>query len=274
MKSAIPCSWAIAACVAVWASASPAQAQADPDYTIDSNNPSCQDVVEICSIERPIYEVEISDVTTNAASKCVPDLENPGLLICSQDNFDETLGLNFKVSWTVLESGEVNVFDASEVAVTELFELPGFEAVIGEGKTASNVYCGFDTLEILGISAPQTSKDPTPTPTKLTFCWGTANPCRLSSEEVENTCIALGLATLDNNIFVGTNSYIQGHLVRPEQPINICGCGGEGQVVQFGTPGNSGQTTGVGGQGTATSGNNTCQRVVIGGRALFIGDTC
>ncbi|MCK5274755.1 MAG: hypothetical protein KAR37_08930, partial [Alphaproteobacteria bacterium] len=217
MKSAIPCSWAIATCVAVWALALPAHAQSIPDYTIDSNNPSCQDVVELCSISSPIYEVEISDVTTTASSKCRPDPDNPGLLICSQDNFDEALGLNFKVSWTVLENGAVDVFDTSAEAATELFELPGFEAVIGEGKSASNVYCGFDSLEEFGISAPATNKNPAPTPTKLTFCWGTANPCRLSSEEVANACEALGVA--------GTNSYIQGHLVRPEQPINICGCG-------------------------------------------------
>ena len=268
MKSAIPRSWAIAASVAIWASASPAYAQSVPDFTIDNNNPSCQDVVELCSIPSPIYEVEISDVTTTASSKCLPD-ENTGLLICSQDNFDEALGMNFRVSWTVLESGAVDGFDTSQVAVNELFELPGFEAAIGEGKNASNVYCGSDSLEILGISAPSTNRDPAPTPTKLTFCWGSANPCRLSPTEVAFACGALGLTGTNSN------SYIQGHLVRPEQQINICGCGGsEGQVVQFGTPSSTHPITSHASQGTATIGNNTCQRLVIGGRALFIGDTC
>lgn len=266
MKSVIPRHLAISGCIAVLAIVSSAQAQV---FT-DTNNPSCQDAIEICSIPSVIHELEISDVTTTAASKCVPDLDNPDLLICSQDDFSAALGVNFKVSWrlepdAVLNGYVADVFDESPDVATELVELPGFDAVIAEGKSGSYVYCGPNMLSVEDIMAPPPNNSATPT--KITACWAPANPCRLSPSEVEYACGEFRSFP--------SHTYLQAHRIAPEQQINICGCGGTDQVVQFGTPsGQAGPVTNVSNQGVATSGFQTCQRVVIGGRSMFIGDTC
>lgn len=246
--------------VAVWFLVFPTQGQQITPVPIGDNNPTCQNAVVICNIPRLVHELEITDVKTSAGTKCTSGT-------CSRTDFDPVSGVTFEVSWQVVSAtGAVNVADLTAAIFSQQADVPGFEAVIGEGRNGSNVYCGFNRTAVDGVVAPVIN-----TPTKITFCWA-SGPCLQSPEEVEEACLAY-----ENPNDPNRKNYLQAHRVAPQQPINVCGCSPE--VAQFcdpSIPGScpSGNISALATQGVATSGTATCQRVVIGGRSVFIGDTC
>jgi hypothetical protein len=289
MKSPFRRMYAIAACLAAWTLVSPAQAQVIiTPVPIDINNPSCQDAAAICTIQTLVHELEITDVKTVARLKCDEDG------VCTKEDFDPELGVNFTVTWFVDPiTGEVTVDDLTDKIFVQQADVPGYEAVIGEGKNGSNVYCGTNLGNVKGIFAPVDV-----TPTKITFCWA-RGPCLLSPAEVLDACFAYngvpaGPPADDDalNKLLQLAHYLQEHLVAPEQPINVCGCpffdDVKSEVIQRvaefcdpsvpeaegGCPIGLGLLTGLATQAAVTIGPATCQRVVIGGRAFFIGDTC
>ncbi len=284
---------AIAAGVAALVLVSSANAQTVPTETIPVNNPSCLDAVRVCTnqnFQGFAHELEITDVTTVASSKC-DTTTIPGVFSCFRS--DPALGVT--VRWHVNTKSEsvpggVDVYDKSPPLSSQQVDLPGFEAVIAEGRSGSNVYCGNNLTLVTDIVAPKQV-----TPTKITFCWA-KGPCGLSPTKVNEACAAYNGPPGDPAQQAA--HFLQEHLVAPTQPINICGCPYLGDtnpapevvtlgVIQrnaafcdpsliFPAPGScpEGNITALATQGTATSGTNTCQRVISGGRVLYIGDTC
>ena len=271
---------AIAASVAAWTLVSPAQAQI---VDIDINNPSCQDVVAICEIQSLAHELEINDVTTSAGTKCTNS-------VCSRDDFDPVLGVEFSVTWTVNPDGSVTVTDETglllgepdpefDPEILQQADAPGFEAFIAEGRRGSRVSCGLNQRTVVGALAPAIG-----TPTKITFCWA-SGPCLQPLDDVEEACMAYDPydppdPEPDPN---RVKNFLQAHRIAPQQPINICGC--RPDFVQFCDPSAPAEDpracpapevgiTALTAQGVATIGESTCQQITLGGRSIFIGDTC
>ncbi len=104
------------------------------------------------------------------------------------------------------------------------------------------------------------------------------DPCLLTDAQVAAACLAY-----ENPNNEARKNYLQAHLIKPQQPVNICGCLPE--VATFcdpslifpaaeSCPPGQGGITGLDTQATVTTGTATCQRVISGGRVLYIGDTC
>lgn len=160
----------------------------------------------------------------------------------------------------------------------------GVEAVIAGTKNNSpaNVYCYINADSDTGIQAPGGE-----IPAVLEVYWS-RGPCLIAPENVANACAVYnGIPPGDPALQAA--HYLQEHIVAPEEPINICGCpynegsGLQQRLAEFcasdpsaqgACPGGDQGITGLETQATVTEGDNTCQRVVIGGRSLYIGDTC
>ena len=262
---------AVAIAVFSFAQLTLAQNELPTVISVRDSNPNCQDAVAICQMQGLANELEITNVTTSGSS-----CDSSGF--CTSVELDPALGVEFRVRWKVLPTGAVDVFDDSPEASTPEVSLPGFQAVIAEGKTKSNFYCGESLTSVSAISAPAAKKNSFETPTKISFCWGPRRPCLQTPEQVAAACAEF---EDPNNPGADVKNYLQAHKIRPRQPINICSCRPDLFTAQFcdpSVPGScpvpQGGLTAVNTQGTATIGKNTCQRVVIGGRALYIGDTC
>lgn len=171
-------------------------------------------------------------------------------------------------------------------ALSQRAGTPGIETVVaGTGPTdPANVYCYVNTRSDSGILTPKNKA-----PTRLEVYWS-RGPCLLSNDDVGAACAAYN-GSPPGDPALQPAHYLQEHLVAPEEPINICGCpfnDGTGVVQRIAEfcdgslpPGTAGACpTGEGGltgletQATVTSGTETCQRVTIGGRSVFIGDSC
>ncbi|MCK5273237.1 MAG: hypothetical protein KAR37_01205 [Alphaproteobacteria bacterium] len=205
----------------------------------------------------------------------------------------ETLVIDVSVDTDSVSFNDLTGAGPSQQAGTR-----GVEAVIAGTKSNSpaNVYCYINAESDTAIEAPGGE-----TPTKLEFYWS-RGPCLIAlDDDVKTACYVYngtptGGPPADDpalDPLLQAVHYLQLHYVAPEEPINICGCpyyDGSAEVQRIaefcvpssdpavqgacptGTEGDG--LTGLETQSTVTEGSATCQRVVIGGRSLFIGDTC
>lgn len=194
-----------------------------------------------------------------------------------------------------IDTDSVSFTDITGAAPSQQAGTRGVEAVVAGTRSnqPANVYCYINAEDDTLIEAPGGE-----TPTTLELYWS-RGPCLI--ENVNPACYVYnGTPTTEGDPtdpaydpLLQAVHYLQLHYVAPEEPINICGCpyNLDGTVVQriakFCVPssdptvqgacptGGEGETlSGFETQSTVTEGDATCQRVVIGGRALFIGDTC
>ena len=257
---------AIAAGVAAVALAFPAGAQDVEAGKIRGGNPSCVDVVvnNFCGMTAVGNEYEITNVTTSGED-CDGD-------ICTNTDLNTEIPLQFEVQWVVDKAnGTVDVEDLTTLPPSLVFA-----AILAEGKRESSVYCAEDP-KLVAISAPG-KRNTRVIPTKITFCWAPTKPCLQTPQEVADACAFYFVE--------GKKSFIQATLVKPPpQPINVCSCFPDDFEATFcdptlgseepgGCPTGEGDVSALANQGVATLGPNTCMRIVIGGRAFFIGDTC
>jgi hypothetical protein len=191
---------------------------------------------------------------------------------------DPEFDVDYKVTWQIIATGTskgaINVKDLTPAVYPQQTDLPGFEAVIAEGKKGSNVYCGTNLTNVAAIKPPSQS-----TPSRITFCWR-SGPCLVPQDQVETACMQYPpYDPGETNPLLRVKNYLQAHRIAPQQPINLCGCAPE--IAKFCDPSVPGSCTdgtgalsGLETQATMTSGSNTCRQIVIGGRAMKIGDTC
>ena len=262
---------AVAATIAALALASPTHAQTSTkgvEPVVVPNFPTEAEVAAICNL----------DTDFAIGRLLIPDVAavSPGTV-----SGDTYLGVTLEVSITDSGSAFEDVTDPSQRAGT-----PGWEAVVAGSSDvflSAGVYCYVNERVDSNIKTPSIE-----TPTRLEF-YASRGPCLLPDTNVDNACAAYNGPP--GNPANQAAHFLQEHLVDPEEPINICGCpfdAGAGVVQriaefcdpslptgdQGACPTGEGGLTGLETQATATSGSATCHRIVIGGRAIFIGDTC
>jgi hypothetical protein len=285
MKRIYQCALAAAAGIAALASALPAQAQAT----------SAQGIVPITVSSWP-DEAKVASLCKLDASYDIGRLQYPS---AGDFYFGETLTVSVTISSNAAAFDDLT--PSSQQAGT-----PGVEAVVaGASRTSgsANVYCRVNLASDSNIRAPGTA-----TLAVLDFYWS-RGPCLVPQANVANACNAYNLPAPTYAVPVPVPEmdpalqrahYLQEHLVAPVQPINLCGCPydpGEGvieRIAKFCDPSLPAtlptlplptpvqgscfvpdtSLTGFESQASATSGTSTCRQVVIGGRAIKIGDTC
>jgi hypothetical protein len=278
---------AAAATVATLALASPAAAQTSflgVDPTQVPNFPTVAEVVALCNLDAtPPFKVIVDanddgDLgqfveTCDAGDTCEARSPVESLLIPVVAD-GTVFGGSFlddiaQLSVTISAAGTAFLDETDESQQTGT---PGVDAV-AVGKSLgdpANVYCYIDAVADSLIEAATGNK----VPTRLEFYWS-RGPCLLSQPSAVDACFAYEDPNDEDR-----KNYLQAHLLVPVQDINICGCPLEvarfcdpllATGVQGACP--AGDFTALTTQGVVTTGA-TCQRVVIGGRAFFIGDTC
>jgi hypothetical protein len=162
----------------------------------------------------------------------------------------------------IIVSGETIAFtDTSSPAPDQFNGTLGIEGV-GVRRNGTYVYCYNDKVHDSRLDAPGSGS-----PNQVTLVWG-PGPCPLDDATVAQVCAAYNPDPQQPTV-----DFIQGHQIKKNQPINLCGC--ESQVsfcdpsLPQGTPGAcipAGQSNVFQGsepQNSATVGTGTCKQVAL-----------
>jgi hypothetical protein len=161
----------------------------------------------------------------------------------------------------ITASGEFIAFtDTSSPAPDQFNGTLGIEAV-GVRRNGTYVYCYHDKVHDSHLDAPGSGA-----PNQVTLVWG-PGPCPLDDATVAEVCAAYNPDPQNPTV-----DFLQGHQVKKNQPVNLCGCEQEisfcDPALSPGTPGAcfpAGQTQFQEGQAqnSSTVGTGTCKLVAL-----------
>lgn len=276
----------MAALVLAFATSALAETTLDPEIpAINDGNPTCAALVDYCGgISQLRQELEISSLTTQGTSTCNGN-------ICSQQVTDPSLGVTFTVRWSLEASPPTDDPESIEWVRVEEISASSTQVqavgIIGEGKSASHVFCPSGaSFPLRGISAPGRIKgtDYDVLPTKMSVCWAALPVCLQTDDERQVSCAQHAKQfdpTTENNTHDVERSILQAHKLSADQPINLCSCG-EGDVQscdptklpeEGGCPQPTGNLSGQETQSVVTF-ENDCEVILMGTQYVYVGSGC